>query len=128
MVGTLDTIFLSYLVTGNFTISLSIGVIELVTKTLLYFIHERIWNRLRWAQGNIAMSRMRSFIKSVSWRAVGTIDTMVIAYVLTNDPLSALSIGVMEIGTKILLYYFHERAWNKITWGLSKVADYKLRM
>jgi uncharacterized membrane protein len=117
IVGTLDTIFLSYFVTGKIKIALSIGAIELITKTLLYFIHERIWNKFRWSKGNITMSRLRSFIKSVSWRAIGTIDTIVIAFVLTNDPRSALSIGAIEIGTKIILYYFHERFWNKIKWG-----------
>ena len=50
-VGSLDTTFLSYLVTGNLTVSLSIGGTEFFTKILLFYIHERLWMRVGWARG-----------------------------------------------------------------------------
>jgi uncharacterized membrane protein len=53
----------------------------------------------------------------VSWRALGTIDTMVIAYLITGVPLNALTIGSFELFTKIGLFYLHERIWGKIWWG-----------
>jgi uncharacterized membrane protein len=43
LVGTIDTILLSWLITGNLTISLAIGSVEVLTKMLLYFLHERVW-------------------------------------------------------------------------------------
>jgi uncharacterized membrane protein len=43
IVGTLDTIFLSWLITGNLTIGLTIGGVEVFTKMILYFFHERFW-------------------------------------------------------------------------------------
>ena len=58
-------------------------------------------------------SATKSLIKTVSWRIVGTIDTMVIAYFLTGEVQVALSIGSVEVFTKMILYYFHERFWNK---------------
>ncbi|MEX1002019.1 MAG: DUF2061 domain-containing protein [Crocinitomicaceae bacterium] len=52
-------------------------------------------------------------LKTISWRIVGTIDTMVIAYLLTGELAIAFSIGSVEVVTKMILYYLHERAWNK---------------
>lgn len=58
-------------------------------------------------------STSKSIIKTISWCIVGTIDTMVIAYVLTGELTLAASIGTVEVFTKMILYYFHERFWNK---------------
>jgi uncharacterized membrane protein len=57
---------------------------------------------------------VKSFIKSVSWRIVGTLDTMVISYFITGKLTIALSIGSVEVITKTILYYFHERLWAHI--------------
>lgn len=57
---------------------------------------------------------IKSFIKSISWRIVGTIDTMVISYFITGKVTMALSIGSIEVITKTILYYFHERLWAHI--------------
>ncbi|PCH73172.1 MAG: hypothetical protein COB98_11050 [Flavobacteriaceae bacterium] len=60
---------------------------------------------------------MRSIVKSISWRMVGTLDTVLISWFITGDTKMALSIGSIELVTKMVLYFFHERAWNKIKWG-----------
>lgn len=62
----------------------------------------------------------RSVVKTISWRAVGTLDTMIISYVITGSLKMAASIGSIELFTKMILYYFHERAWNKISLGKFK--------
>lgn len=61
--------------------------------------------------------RSRSMAKAVSWRITGTIDTMVIAFIITGEPFWALSIGGTELITKVVLYYFHERVWDRIGYG-----------
>lgn len=53
-----------------------------------------------------------SFTKGISWRLIGTIDTIIISYFVTGQMKFALSIGTVEVFTKIILYYFHERAWK----------------
>ncbi len=60
---------------------------------------------------------LRSLLKAISWRVVGTLDTIIIAYFITGKVQQALSIGLIEWGTKMILYFFHERAWNQIQWG-----------
>lgn len=62
----------------------------------------------------------RSVVKTISWRVVGTIDTMVISYIITGNLIMAASIGSIEVVTKMILFYFHERAWNKTDFGLEK--------
>ena len=65
----------------------------------------------------------RSIIKAVSWRTVGTIDTMVVSFFVTGNLVMAISIGSVEVVTKMVLYYFHERAWNKTNFGRLKVVE-----
>jgi uncharacterized membrane protein len=62
-------------------------------------------------------TQTRSLAKAVSWRVTGTIDTFVISAIVTGRLTLAGSIAATELFTKILLYYFHERAWAAIPWG-----------
>jgi uncharacterized membrane protein len=59
----------------------------------------------------------RSIVKTLSWRFIGTIDTICISWLITGTLTLAFSIGMVELISKILLYYFHERTWNHIKWG-----------
>lgn len=59
----------------------------------------------------------RSLVKTVSWRIIGTIDTILISWIITGTLALAFSIGAIELITKMALYFFHERAWNTIKWG-----------
>jgi len=68
----------------------------------------------------------RSVVKTISWRTIGTIDTIVISYFITGNLVMAASIGSIEVVTKMILYYFHERAWNKISLGKEKAPDYQI--
>lgn len=60
---------------------------------------------------------VRSLAKAVSWRITGTIDTFIISWIITGEPLIASGIALTEIMTKVALFWLHERAWNKISWG-----------
>ena len=59
----------------------------------------------------------RSLLKTISWRVIGTLDTVVIAYLITDKVNEALTIGGIELISKMVLYFFHERTWNTIRWG-----------
>jgi uncharacterized membrane protein len=59
----------------------------------------------------------RSLAKAVSWRATGSLDTFLVALVITGNAKIAGSVAVTEIITKILIYYFHERLWALVPWG-----------
>jgi uncharacterized membrane protein len=64
----------------------------------------------------------RSFVKAVSWRALGSIDTFVLSYLFTQSGKAAGAIASTEVVTKILLYFAHERVWAQIGWGLAPKA------
>lgn len=70
----------------------------------------------------------RSIIKALSWRVTGTLDTVFVSWLITGKLTVAFSIGFVEVFTKMILYYFHERAWNKIKFGKEevKVPEYTI--
>lgn len=59
----------------------------------------------------------RSALKAISWRAVGSLDTFVVALFITGSGTLAGGVAATELLTKIALFYFHERVWATITWG-----------
>lgn len=61
-------------------------------------------------------SQCKSMVKAISWRIIGTIDTILISWLLTGALSVALSIGSIEVFSKFFLYYGHERIWNMIKW------------
>jgi uncharacterized membrane protein len=63
----------------------------------------------------------RSFVKAVSWRVLGSIDTFLLSWLFTGNPKAAGAIATTEVITKMILYYFHERAWSSINWGFKQV-------
>lgn len=60
---------------------------------------------------------LRSIAKAFSWRVIGTLDTLLISYLLTGKISLAASIASIDFVTKMVLYFFHERIWNLIKWG-----------
>ncbi len=60
---------------------------------------------------------VRSIAKAVSWRVIGTLDTLIVSYFLTGEIVLATSIASVDFVTKMILYFFHERIWNRIRWG-----------
>lgn len=115
IVGTIDTIIISWIISGNPFTGLKIGLAEVVTKMLLYYFHERIWFK-----ANVPDSRKRHVFKTITWRLLGTLDTMMLAWFISGDPFTGLKIGGAEVVTKMVLYYLHERTWYKINFGLDK--------
>ena len=136
IVATCDTILLSYIYTGSIGNSLKIVFVEVFKKIILFYIHERVRLNIKWGtkikailQENennnidvITKEKMlteeehyRSLIKGISWRFFGTLDTIIIATFITGDYSKALKIGATELVTKVILFYFHERLWMRMT-------------
>ncbi|WP_458628861.1 DUF2061 domain-containing protein [Winogradskyella sp. PC D3.3] len=115
IIGTLDTFLLSWFISSNMTVGLQIGAFELVTKMILYYGHERIWFK-----STIKSSNKRHILKTFSWRGVGTLDTILLGWLISGNPLMGLKIGGAEVVTKMLLYFGHEKLWYKIDFGLDQ--------
>ncbi len=64
--------------------------------------------------------KRRSIVKTISWRTVGTIDTIIISWFVVGNVHLAFTIGGVELFTKMALYFLHERAWDKSNFGRVK--------
>jgi uncharacterized membrane protein len=65
----------------------------------------------------------RSLVKAISWRVTGTIDTIVISFLVTRQVKWALGIGFIELFTKVTLYFVHERIWDRLAFGRVKPGE-----
>ncbi len=65
----------------------------------------------------------RSFAKAVSWRILGSLDTFILSWFFTSSVKAAGAIATTEVLTKMVLYYFHERAWSSVRWGFKDEPD-----
>ncbi|TQD40749.1 DUF2061 domain-containing protein [Haloflavibacter putidus] len=119
VVGTIDTILITWLVSGDIMIGLGVGSSETISKIILYYLHERLWVRvnLKKLLGS-QESKVRHITKTITWRIIGTTDTIILAWVISGNPYTGLKVGFIEVISKMLLYYLHERAWYKIDYGL----------
>lgn len=65
------------------------------------------------------VAKRRHMAKAISWRVVGTLDTTILAWIITGSIELGAMIGGIEVITKTILYYFHERVWyNHIKFGI----------
>ena len=114
IVGTIDTFLLSYILTGSISFGLSISGIDFFLKIVLYYFHERIWFKSK-----IRNPNQRHLFKTFSWRALGSLTTLIVAWIVTGNPFTGFKIGLLETLTKIILYYIHEKMWYRINFGLN---------
>ena len=115
LIGTIDTIILSWLISGDLSLGLQIGFLEVITKMILYYFHE-----LLWFKSHMLNTNKRHLAKTFSWRAIGTLDTFMLGWLITGNPLTGLKIGGAEVVSKMLLYFGHEKIWYKINYGLDR--------
>ena len=96
-------------------------VVHLHNRIIYIMLIDIIFNHSKNRQKNKAIGGRehlsRSVVKAISWRLLGTLDTIMIAFFITGTLGQALSIGLIEWVTKIILYFLHERLWNRIQWG-----------
>ena len=71
-------------------------------------------------------SHYRSLLKATSWRVLATLTTTLIAYFITGEVATALTIGSIEFVLKFLIYYLHERAWQLVPRGGIRQLVYRL--
>ena len=140
IVGTIDTLILSFIIikylgpflglhesgtdADRLETASYIAITEVATKMVIYFLHERIWARVRWDVGvdDLGARRegpKRSATKTATWRVLASLDTFLLALIFTGNVGTAISIGGFEVITKLALYYVHERAWSRVRFGLA---------
>lgn len=69
--------------------------------------------RIRTLKSSSESGRGVALLKTISWRVVGTLDTITLSYLLTGTLDVAIQIGGAEVLSKMILYYLHERVWAR---------------
>ena len=68
-------------------------------------------------------TQARSLAKTLTWRGLASVDTFILGLIITGNVTFAGSIASLEVLTKIILYYLHERAWARVVWGVKPVEE-----
>lgn len=61
--------------------------------------------------------KIRSWTKSFTWRFIGIIILLPLTYIFTGKWESAAAVTLSFHTIRMILYYFHERIWERISWG-----------
>lgn len=61
--------------------------------------------------------RRRSLVKAVTWRAIATLTTMTLVFIYTREWDITLGVGALDVTSKLIFYFAHERIWAMIKWG-----------
>lgn len=62
----------------------------------------------------------RSLVKTISWRLTGSGATFLISYAIAGSFSVAGTIAIVQLVSNTVLYFIHERLWNRISWGRTK--------
>jgi len=92
-------------------------VFDAFTNSKLSEVEERIMFDVSEREPIMWVSHARSLAKAISWRFFGNLISWIIIYELTHKAKLAFIASGIELVVKIVLYYYHERVWNKIKWG-----------
>lgn len=70
----------------------------------------------------------RTLFKTLTWRVIALITTIIVVYVYSGDVKESLVVGFVANAVKMVLYYIHERLWNKSSFGRieSKPPEYQI--
>jgi uncharacterized membrane protein len=125
---TLSHLLNGYIVTGAFFMAANIAGWAAILNMVLFWAHERAWNWAQWNRkpGDSAMfldGHPRTFSKSATWRALITINNFMIPYIMTGSFGKAMAFLTIATIMNIVLYYVHERVWNRFSLGKVIVAQ-----
>ena len=117
-----------FIVTGSWVTGLQIAGLAAVINSVLFWSHERIWNRAQWnrrSQDDLKFveGQPRTISKILTWRVLITASNFVIPYIITGSFGSAALFGGIATVVNMFIFWAHERLWNRITWGKSELVQ-----
>ena len=72
---------------------------------------------------NIVDSRKRSWVKALTWRAIGIVILGALTWAFTRDWQETIQVTAIFNAIRFVLYYFHERRWERVKWGRREVKE-----
>jgi uncharacterized membrane protein len=125
---TLIHILNGFIVTGSWMTGVTIASFAVLINMLLFWAHERTWNWFQWnrkpSDGMFFVDgHPRTISKSITWRALITINNFLIPFITTGSWKMALAFLTIATLLNIVVYYTHERVWNLVKWGKKYDAE-----
>ena len=119
---TLSHILNGYIVTGSWMTGVTIASVAILINMFLFWGHERIWNWVQWNRKPkdglfFVDGHPRTISKSITWRALITINNFMIPFLTTGSLKAALAFLTIATLLNVIVYYSHERVWNMIRFG-----------
>ena len=90
------------------------------TKSVGFIIYIKLLLLIFFDMKKKELTYKRHILKTLTWRVVGTIDTMILGWVVSGDPMVGVTIGSFEVVTKMILYFLHERIWYNFDFGIKR--------
>lgn len=69
-------------------------------------------------------TKIRSVVKTISWRILATLTTVALVYIFVGDTEIAFTVGGIEVFLKMLVYFIHERVWDKLKFGKHEIKPF----
>jgi uncharacterized membrane protein len=111
----------AFFVTGSWVTGLQIAGLATVINSVLFWLHERAWNRAQWnrkaSEQVFVEGQPRTVSKILTWRVLITASNFVIPYIMTGSWQSGLAFLTIATVVNIAIFWAHERIWNRVTWG-----------
>lgn len=122
IIMTISHVINGLLVSGSIAIAAQIAGMAAIINSVLFWIHERVWNRIEWKREQNQKIKFnekqpRTISKVVSWRIIITISNFAIPFFTTGDYTKALAFMTIATFVNMGLYWVHERVWNRVIWG-----------
>jgi uncharacterized membrane protein len=110
------------IVSGSWIIGLKIAGWSALLNSILYWLHERAWNLLQWNKkykDNFLFldGQPRTITKMISWRIIVNFSNFLVPYFVTGSLGKAATFFTIAVVINMMLFYLHERCWNRIAWG-----------
>ena len=68
----------------------------------------------------------RTLVKTITWRFIALTTTIIVVYAYSGDIKESLVVGIGANAIKMILYYVHERVWNRVRFGKSEYPEYQI--
>ena len=122
IVITCSHIINGFMISGSLAAGLQIAGLAAIINSVLFWVHERLWNWLQWNRRNstsklFVEGATRSLSKIITWRVFSAASNFLIPYLITGSWGSAAAFLGIAVVVNMALYYLHERTWDNIAWG-----------
>jgi uncharacterized membrane protein len=119
----LFTYWITLFFTSEQTTSTIFAILSLTIGAISFFVHERVWTRFKWLRTNGDEHKLRSVVKTITYRLWSLLIVYIIGLVFGLTSNQALTLTLLLNIMYLLTHYTNERLWNLVKWGKSDISS-----